>query len=136
METHNGEWKQANGRLYAIAHRCRLTSDDIHATIYSAYGKTHTTELTPAQLNSLSTALQKRAMPEEEQKMDKMRKRVIGAVRRYCKVMGYRTDTLYLIQIIQRDGTKLNELSEAALMRKYNTFSKMARELEEMKSEN
>ena len=131
METHNSEWKQANARLYAIAHRCRLTSDDIHATIYSAYGKTHTSELTPAQLNSLSTALQKRAMPEEEQKMDKMRKRVIGAVRRYCKVMGYRTDTLYLIQIIQRDGTKLNDLSEAALMRKYNTFSKMARELEE-----
>ena len=135
METHNSEWKQANAKLYAIAHRCRLTSDDIHATIYSAYGKTHTTELTPAQLNSLSTALQKRAMPEEEQKMDKMRKRVIGAVRRYCKVMDYRTDTLYLIQIIQRDGTKLNELSEAALMRKYNTFSKMARELEQLKSE-
>ena len=75
-------------------------------------------------------------MPEHEQKMDKLRKRVIGAVRRYCKVMGYRTDTLYLIQIIQRDGTKLNELSEAALMRKYNTFSKMARDLEEMKREN
>lgn len=136
MELHNSDWKQANARFYAVAHQCRLNSDDIHATIYSAYGRTHTSELSVAQLNSLSAALRERAMPEHEQKMDKLRKRVIGAVRRYCKVMGYRMDTLYLIQIIQRDGTKLNELSEAALMRKYNTFSKMARDLEQLKSEN
>ncbi len=144
-QLHDTQWRKANGLFWATASKCQLTSDDVHATIYSAYGKTHTTELTPAQLNSLSAALRKRAMPEAERKLEQMRRRVIGAVRRYCKVMGYRTDTLYLVRIVERDGTPFNRMTAAELMRKYNTFSKLARELEnptqpsrgeEMESEN
>ena len=131
-QLHNTAWKKANGLFWATASKCQLSSDDVHATIYSAYGKTHTTELSPSQLNSLSMALRTRTMPEAERKLEQMRRRVIGAVRRYSKAMGYRTDTLYLLQIIQRDGTPFNRMTAAELMRKYNTFSKMAREVESL----
>lgn len=129
MEIHNSEWKRANGCFYALANKCRMSSDDVHATIFQAFGKTHTTELSPAQLNSLCDSLRERALPEHEQKMDNLRKRVLGAVRKYCKEMGYQTDNFYLLQVIQRGGKRFNEMTEAELMRKYNTFNKMAQEL-------
>ena len=129
-QLHNTEWKRANAQFWATASKCGMSSEDIHATIYQTYGKTHTPELSPSQLNSLTAALRKRAMPEAEKRLELMRRRVIGAVRRYSKAMGYRTDLLYLMQIIQRDGKRFNELTVAELMRKYNTFSKMAREVE------
>ena len=131
-QLHNTAWKKANGLFWATASKCQLSSDDVHATIYSAYGKTHTTELTPAQLNSLSMALRRRALPESERKLEQMRKRVLHAVFRYSKAMGYRTDNLYLLQIIQRDGSRFNQMPMSELTRKYNTFSKMAREVESL----
>lgn len=130
MEIHNSEWKRANSCFYALANKCRMSSDDVHATIFQAFGKTHTTELTPTQLNSLCDSLRERALPEHEQKMDGLRKRVLGAVRRYCKEMGYQTDNFYLLQVIQRGGKRFNEMTEAELMRKYNTFNKLARDLQ------
>lgn len=133
MEIHSSDWKKANGRFYALASKCHMSSDDVHATIFSAYGKTHTNELSPAQLNSLCDSLRTNAIPEHEQHMDQLRKRVLGAVRRYCQAMGYQTDTFYLIQIIQRGGVHFNQMSEAELMRKYNTFNKMAQEIDDMR---
>lgn len=131
MEIHNSEWKRANSCFYALANKCRMSSDDVHATIFQAFGKTHTTELTPTQLNSLCDAIRKRVLPEHEKKMDRLRKRLLGAVREYCKEMGYRTDNFYLIQVIQRGGKCFNDMTEAELMRKYNIFNKMARDLQE-----
>lgn len=133
MEIHSSDWKKANGRFYALASKCHMSSDDVHATIFSAYGKTHTNELSPAQLNSLCDSLKDHAIPEHEQRMDRLRKRVLGAVRRYCQAMGYQTDNFYLLQIIQRGGEHFNRMSEAELMRKYNTFNKMAQELDEVR---
>lgn len=134
MEIHSSDWKKANGRFYALASKCHMSSDDVHATIFSAYGKTHTNELSPAQLNSLCDSLKDHAIPEHEQRMDRLRKRVLGAVRKYCKEMGYQTDNFYLLQVIQRGGKRFNEMTEAELMRKYNTFNKMAQELVGMRT--
>lgn len=130
MEIHNNEWKKANGRFYALANKCGMSSDDVHATVFQAFGKTHTSELTPGQLNSLSDSLSASAIPEKERQMDTLRKRVLSAVRRYCKEMGYRTDTQYVIQIIQRGGKNFNAMTEAELQRKYNTFNKLANEIQ------
>lgn len=127
---HNEEWTTANRRFYALARKCHMSSEDIHATIYRNFkGKSHTDELTPAQLNNLSYGLQTRVLGKRERSMDSLRKRVIGAVRRYCRAMGYSEDSKYVIDIIERGGKEFNKMTEVELNRKYNTFNKLANDL-------
>lgn len=127
---HNEEWTTANRRFYALARKCHMSSDDIHATIYRNFkGKSHTDELTPEQLNSLSDGIQKHALSRHARIMDTLRKRVMGAVRRYCRAMGYSEEQKYVIDIIERGGKEFNKMTEVELNRKYNTFNKLANEL-------
>ena len=129
MELHNSEWKKANGCFYALASKCRMSSDDVHATIFNAYGKTHTTELTPEQLRSLCASLKEHALPEQERKLEMLRRRVLNTVRKYCRLMGYQDTAMYAIHIIERGGKSFNKMTEAELMRKYNTFNKLTQDL-------
>ena len=126
------EWIKANRRFYALARQCNLSREDVAATIAGNYkGRMHTNELTANELQALCLALQKRATTPEQQEQDKWRKRLIAAVIKYCDKMGYPATSIYAVSIIERDGTKINQLPLDRLRSLYNAFVKRTKDLKE-----
>lgn len=126
---HTTEWKKNNRWFHALARKCGLGKEDIEATIYHAYkGKVSTTELNAGQIYTLCRSLQG-TLSKKEKELDELRKRVMGTVRRYCRMMSYRDDDEYVKQIINRGWKNINEMSKSDLMAKYNAFNKMVKEL-------
>lgn len=131
METnHSQEWIRANRRFYALARQCNLSREDVAATIAGNYkNRISTRELTSQELHALCEALQQRAASDTFKEKDRWRKRLIASVRKYCEKMGYRTDTEYVISVIERDGTNINKLPLDRLRSLYNAFNKRVRDL-------
>ncbi|MBR2936158.1 MAG: hypothetical protein IKB81_03665, partial [Paludibacteraceae bacterium] len=86
--------------------------------------------LTPRELHALCEALQKRAASDTFKEKDRWRKRLIAAVRKYCEKMGYRTDTEYVISVIQRNGENINKLPLDRLRSLYNAFTKRVKDID------
>ena len=125
------EWIKANRRFYALARQCNLSREDVAATIAGNYkNRISTSELTPRELHALCEALQKRAASDTFKEKDRWRKRLIAAVRKYCEKMGYRTDTEYVISVIQRNGENVNKLPLDRLRSLYNAFTKRVKDIE------
>ena len=126
---HNTEWCKNNRRFHLLARNYGLNKDDVQTIIYSHYeGKVSTTELTADEVKTLCLALQQN-FSEQEAELDQWRKRVIGIVCRYCRLMSYKESSEYAISIITRGGKSLNKMSKSELVAKYNAFAKMVREL-------
>ncbi len=133
METN---WKQANRYFYALARRCNMSHEDIVATIVGNYpSRVSTSELTATELQSLCRALQQRVLSAEEQDKDRWRKRLIAVVRHYLEQMGYRTDMVYIRDVIVRaaapqGSVRFNDLPLDRLRSLYNAFRQRCKDLE------
>lgn len=126
---HTADWVKNNKWFYALARKCGMSGEDIHATIYHYYpGKVSTTELNAGQIYVLCRSLQN-TLSENEKELDTWRKRLLGSVRKYCNLMSYRDDDAYVISIITRGGKNFNQMSKSELVAKYNAFNKMVKEL-------
>ena len=134
---HSPEWAKANRAFWTMAKQCRLSHEDVAATISGTYkGRVSTTELTAGQIEDLTRAMRIRLQSSESKDLDKWRKRLIHAVRDYCHLMGTRTDFEYIQSIICRDGTKMNQMPKDRLIAKYNSFIHKNEELRAVRVEN